>query len=87
MMNEGVNLDGEEKTIPIRMFIDMDEDDPNENKIDCNLLFQRSDTSMQFFIDLKIKDHYNVKEMVVEAIDLFNEKLREINSQKSLDDN
>lgn len=52
MMNEGVNLDGEEKTIPIRMFIDMDEDDPNENKIDCNLLFQRSDTSMQFFIDV-----------------------------------
>ena len=52
MMNEGVNIDGEEKTIPIRMFIDMDEDDSNELKIDCNLLFERSDPSMQFFIDV-----------------------------------
>jgi hypothetical protein len=36
MLNEVGNIDGEEKTIPIQMFIDMDEDDPNENKIDCN---------------------------------------------------
>ena len=39
MLNEVGNIDGEEKTIPIQMFIDMDEDDPNENKIDCNELF------------------------------------------------
>jgi hypothetical protein len=39
MLNEVGNIDGEEKTISIRMFIGMDEDDLNENKIDCNLLF------------------------------------------------
>jgi len=38
-------------------------------------------------MDLKIKDHYNVKEMVVEAIDLFNERLSNIGSTMTLNDN
>lgn len=41
MLNE--NLENEEKCIPIRMFLDLDEDNQNEYKININELFERED--------------------------------------------
>lgn len=66
MMNDGG------QKIPIRMFVDMDEDDDNSYNIQINEFFKRDDPALQFYVDLQIGDHYNCKEMIVEAIDLFN---------------
>lgn len=35
---------------------------------------------------MNIRSHYNIKEMVVDGLDLFNQRLRELNSQWALKD-
>ena len=34
------------------MFIDMDEDDGNEKKININEMFKREDPKLQFYVDV-----------------------------------
>ena len=53
LLNE--NVDGEEKQIDIRMFIDLDEDNENKYNINVNEVFERQDTSMQFYIDVSTR--------------------------------
>jgi len=92
MMELDGGLGGEQKAkdskIKIKVFINMDEDDDNKHGLDLNDLFKREDTTMPFYVDIQISDHYNCKELIVDSLDQFNKRLSDpaVMGKFSLDD-
>ena len=41
------------------MFIDMDEDDKNENNVNINEMFKRDDPKLQFYVDVSSQNLIN----------------------------
>lgn len=54
----------------------MDEDDDGKKGIKPNELFTRENLALPFFVDLHIFDHYDCKQLVVDAISAFNTELK-----------
>lgn len=80
--------EAKESKIKIRVFINFDEDDDNKYNIDLNDLFKREDTTLPYYVDVQIADHYNCQELIVDTLDLFNRRLTDpsVGAQYTLDD-
>jgi hypothetical protein len=57
----------------------MDEEDEDEGRknVELEKLFLREDSSLPYFIDLKVADTYTCRELALESITRFNEVLNQ----------
>lgn len=62
----------------IRVFINMDEDDDGKKGIKPNDMFKRENLAIPFYVDLHIQDHFDCKQLVVDAVQAFNQHLTEL---------
>jgi len=81
MMGENVDPTGlgQPTGITLRVFINMDEDDDGDKGIDLKSLFKLAPGDLPFNIDVKIEDHNNCSELIMESIDSFNNHLASLN--------
>ena len=66
---EGVKQDTGYK---VKVFINIDEDDEGDKEINLKSLFKLGPKDMPYNVEIKLEDHNNYNELVIDSIDEFN---------------